>query len=52
MTEQEKKELFIDKWPEKYPHGRKAAIRAIRKASKSRIFDFEEGDEYIVIKKW
>lgn len=51
MTKKEKEQLLQDEWPKKYPKGKAALLKAIKEASKSRIFDIEDEDEYLVIKK-
>lgn len=33
MTNEEKNRLMDNKWPEEYPHGNKALLKAIKEAS-------------------
>ncbi len=45
MTQKEKEKLLNDEWPKAYPNGKKAFLEAMKKASKSGLFDIEEEDK-------
>ena len=46
------KKIWHDKWPVKYPYGKKALLKAIKKASKAGIFELEiSEDNRVLIKK-
>ena len=47
-----KRKIWHDKWPVKYPYGKKALLKAIKKASKAAIFELEVSeDNRVLIKK-
>lgn len=50
MSKEEKQKLLNDTWPAKYPHGEKALLLAIKKASTLEIFELEEEHGHLRIK--
>jgi len=47
-----KSKIWHDKWPVKYPYGKKALLKALKKASKAGIFELEiSEDNRVLIKK-
>lgn len=49
MPENKKWVAPSDPWPEAYPNGKEAFIKALRKASKSSIFDVDDGGPKITV---
>lgn len=51
MSKDEQKKLLDDKWPSASDAKKKAAFEAIEKASKAKVFDYQENSQELACQK-
>ena len=51
MSEAEKRKLLNDKWPPVSKAKKKVIIRAINRASKSGVFDYDSNEKELIAEK-